>query len=169
MSLEQAFLRFLRMFSLPLLVITLVFCYYTLPDMVAIHHNNFGKPDGFIGKENFYYIMVGLIIVFNFIMNPIKNAFLKLPTAAFPQNNAWVQNREALNRTFEAWTNLFIGVINSFMIICIIALSRINRNEGQALDINYNWVLLGGGFLLLLIIFYLPFKLLFTKPATEQL
>ena len=165
MSLEQVFFRFSRMFSLPLVVIALLFCYYTLPDSVAIHHSNLGKPDGFISKETFYYIVVGIILIFNFIINPIKSAFLKLPDSAFPQNNPWAMNREALNRTFEAWCNLFVGLINSYIIISIIALNRINRNEGQALDINYNWVLLLGAVLLILLLFYLPYKLLYTKPA----
>jgi Protein of unknown function (DUF1648) len=167
MTLEQVFLRFSRIASLPLLVIALLFCYFSLPDNVAIHHNNFGKPDGFVGKETFYYVMVAIILAFNVVMTSLKNAFLKLPNSAFQQQNSWTKDRAALNLLAETWVNLFITIINVFLLISIIALNRINRNEGQILDINYNWVLLLGGVLLMLIIFYLPLKLLYTKPEIE--
>ena len=168
MSLEQVFYRFWRLASLPLLVITLLYCYYILPDSVAIHHNNFGKPDGFISKETFFYVSTVVIIVFNVVMSALKDAFLKLPNSAFPQQNIWVRTREALNNLIISWTNLFVAIINSFLIICIIGLGKINRSDGQVLDMNYNWVLLFGGVLLMLIIFYLPLKLLFSQPKVEN-
>jgi uncharacterized membrane protein len=167
MSLEQVFFRFWRLASLPLLVIILLYCYYILPDSTAIHHNNLGKPDGFVSKETFFYVTTAVIIVFNVVISALKDAFLKLPNSAFPQENIWTKNREALNRAVEGWANLFVAVINSYLVICIIGLGKINRSEGQVLDMNYNWILLLGGVLLMLVVFYLPLKLLYSQPKVD--
>jgi membrane-anchored glycerophosphoryl diester phosphodiesterase (GDPDase) len=36
------------------------------------------------------------------------------------------------------------------------------------LDFNYNWFIIGGAALLLIIIFWLPVRLLFTNPPNED-
>ncbi|HEY1056095.1 MAG TPA: hypothetical protein VGE24_13195, partial [Emticicia sp.] len=80
----------------------------------------------------------------------------------------WAKDPEALKNLLESWFNAFIAVINTFMVFFLIALSRINRTEDQKLDINYDWLIIGGAVALLIVLFFLPIRLLYTNPATKE-
>lgn len=153
---------------MPFLAITLVVCYFIFPDNVAIHHTSSGRPDDFISKQNLFYVAFGFIIGLNFLFNLLRTQVQKLDFAKLNINSAWAKDPDALKHLLEAWFNAFIAVMNSFMIVFLIALNRINRTEDQKLDINYDWVIVGGAIVLLIVLFYLPIRLLYTNPATRE-
>lgn len=153
---------------MPVLAITLIICYFTLPDDVAIHHTSSGRPDDFISKQTFFYVSFGFIIGLNFLLNLLRTQVQKIDFARLNPASAWAKDSEALKHLLEAWFNAFIAVVNSFLIVFLIALNRINRTEDQKLDINYDWVIVGGAVVLLIVIFYLPIRLLYTNPATKE-
>lgn len=153
---------------MPLLAITLIICYFTFPDDVAVHHTSSGRPDDFISKQTFFYVAFGFIIGLNFLLNLLRTQVQKINFARLNANSVWAKDKEALKYLLEAWFSAFIAVINSFLVCFLIALSRINRAEGQKLDINYDWLILGGGIVLLIVLFYLPIRLLYTNPATKE-
>lgn len=168
MSISHIFFSFWRKVSMPILAITLVVCYFIFPDDVAIHHTSSGRPDDFIGKQDVFYIAFAVIIALNFLLNLLRTQMQKINFAKLNANSAWAKNPEALKNLLEAWFNAFIAVVNSFMVVFLIALNRINRTEDQKLDLNYDWVIVGGAVALLIVLFYLPIRLLYTNPATRE-
>lgn len=166
MSISHVFFSFWRKVSLPFLAIALLFIYVTLPDSVAIHHNEAGEPDDFMSKQSLFYLFVAVIGVFNLLVVILKNQVKKIDFSKLNIESPWAKS-EKLSPIIQAWFDAFVAIINSFLAIVIIAISRINRTEGQRLDINYNWVLIAGAIILMLLFFYLPIRLLFTKPSQE--
>jgi len=153
---------------MPFLAITLIVCYFTFPDDVAVNHTSSGRPDDFISKQDFFYISFGIIIIFNFLLNLLKTQVLKLNFKQLNQNSAWAKNTDALKTLLTTWFDVFIAVINSYMILFMLALSRVNSSKDQRLDINYDWFVAAGAVVLLAVIFYLPVKLLYTNPETKE-
>ncbi len=153
---------------MPLLAITLIICYFTFPDDVAVHHTSSGRPDDFISKQTFFYVAFGVIIGLNFLLNLLRTQVQKINFARLNASSAWAKEPETLKHLLEAWFNAFIAVMNSFLIVFLIALNRINRTEDQKLDINYDWVIVGGAVVLLIVLFYLPIRLLYTNPVTKE-
>ena len=153
---------------MPLLAITLIICYFTFPDNVAVHHTSSGRPDDFIDKQNLFYIAFGFIIGLNFLLNLLRTQVQKINFAQLNANSVWAKDKEALKYLLEAWFNAFIATINTYMVFFLIALNRINRTEDQKLDINYDWLIVAGAVVLLIVVFYLPIRLLYTTPAARE-
>ena len=168
MSIAHIFFSFWRKVSMPVLAVTLIVCYFIFPDDVAIHHTSSGRPDDYISKQDFFYVAFAIIIGLNFLLNLLRTQVQKINFAKLNANSTWVKEPETLKNLLEAWFNAFIAVINSFMVVFLIALNRINRTEDQKLDINYDWVIVGGAVVLLIVLFYLPIRLLYTNPATKE-
>ena len=168
MSISYIFFNFWKKLSLPILAITLIVCYFTFPDEVAVHHTDQGQPDGFLDKQSLFYITAGVIVGFNFLLNLLRTQVQKIDFSKLNTNSVWAKESVTLKSLLEGWFNAFIAIINTYLMFSLIALSRINRTEGQVLDINYNWLLIAGLAILMAVIFYLPLKLLYTNPEPES-
>lgn len=168
MSISNVFFNFWRKASMPLLVVALMLCYFTMPDNAAVHHDEKGNPDGFIDKQSFFYIVFGVIIAFNFLLNLLKTQVLKINFAKLNPASIWAKNPVELNAVIEGWFNAFVAIVNTFMVFALIGIRRINATDGQILDFNYNWFLIAGLALLIILIFFLPFRILFTNPSEEN-
>ena len=153
---------------MPILVISLITCYFALPDNAAVHHDENGNPDGFIDKQTFFYITSGVIIGFNFLLNLLKIQVKKVDFAKLNPTSIWAKDRESLNALLEGWFNAFVAVVNTFIIFSLVALKRVNATDGQKLDMNYNWLLIIGLVILMFIIFFLPIKILYSNPEKEE-
>jgi hypothetical protein len=167
MSISNVFFNFWRKASMPLLVVALMLCYFTMPDNAAIHHDERGNPDGFIDKQTFFYFTFAIVIVFNFLLNLLKTQVLKIDFAKVNPLSIWAKNPEKLSGLFEAWFNAFVATTNTFIAFVLIGLRRINGTDGQKLDFDYNWVLIVGLVLLIILIFFLPLRLLFSNPSED--
>ena len=104
----------------------------------------------------------------NLLLNLLRTQIQKINFAKLNINSAWAANPVALRNLLDAWFSALITFMNAFMIVFLIALNRINRTEDQHLDINYDWVTVGGAIALLIILFYLPIRLLYTNPAKAE-
>lgn len=152
---------------MPLLVVALMLCYFTMPDNAAIHHDERGNPDAFIDKQTFFYFTFAIVIVFNFLLNLLKTQALKIDFAKVNPLSIWAKNPEKLSGLFEAWFNAFVATTNTFIAFVLIGLRRINGTDGQKLDFDYNWVLIVGLVLLIILVFFLPLRLLFSNPSED--
>jgi ABC-type transport system involved in cytochrome bd biosynthesis fused ATPase/permease subunit len=168
MSISNVYFNFWRKASMPILVISLVTCYFNFGDNVAVHHDTKGNPDGYIGKETFFYVACGVVIAFNFLLNLLKTQIQKIDFEKLNPASIWAKNAEELNALLETWFNAFIALVNTFIIFALMALKRVNAADGQKLDMNYNWLLIAGLAILMILIFYLPIKLLYTNPEKED-
>ena len=166
--LSNIFFKFWRILSLPFLAITFIINYVTLPDTIAIHHTELGLPDGFVGKETFFYSGFAIIIIFNLLINLLKSQALKLDYLKLKPTSEWAKNTDQLKAVVEGWMDAIIAYINSFLAIVLIALNRINRGDGQKLDLNYDIIIMIAAALFVFILVFLPIRLLYTSPKEES-
>jgi uncharacterized membrane protein len=143
---------------------TLVF-YFTLPDMVAYHHTKSGTPDGFINKQQFFYAMVGIILISNILIQLLGKTLGKTLFGILAQKSPWKSNKEQTKNLAESAGNALNATVNTFVFLCLVALSQINSDKEQILRSNNNWLLIIGLILILGAICYLPVRLLFGKPS----
>jgi hypothetical protein len=162
------FFGFGKRISLVILAMVVLFCYTNLPESIAISHDALGKPEKFTEKENFFYWAAGLVFGFNFLMSLLDSQLQKVDFLKINPTSKWANESPSLKRLIHGWISGFVATVNTFLIFVILGLNNINSNKGQKLDFNYNWLLILGVFLLLIIIFILPFKLLFTNPKPSD-
>lgn len=162
------FFKFWRRVSLFFVLATLVFCYSTLPEDVAVQHNEFGRATGYIDKSTLFYIVGGIIIVFNLLMGLMKNATIQVDFLKLNPTSIWAQAKESLENLLVRWFDGFMGTINTILVFILLGLNGVNRQIDQALDRDYSLVLLAMGILVLIAIFFLPIKLLFTNPRESR-
>ncbi len=167
MSISSVFFNFWRKASMPILVAALMLCYFNLPDNAAIHHNSSGDPDVYIDKQDFFYIALAVIIIFNFLLNLLRTSVQKVDFVKLNPASIWANNAKNLNELLESWFNAFIAVANTYLAFVLLGLKRVNATLGQKLDFNYNWLLLAGLVLLMVLLFFLPIRLLFSNPSEK--
>ena len=167
MSISNVFFNFWRKASMPLLVVALMLCYFTMPDNAAVHHDEKGNPNGFIDKQTFFYFTFAVVIAFNFLLNLLKTQVLKIDFAKVNPLSIWAKNPQKLSGLIEGWFNAFVATTNTFIAFVLIGLRRINGTDGQKLDFDYNWVLIVGFALLIILVFFLPLRLLFSNPSED--
>lgn len=162
------FFKFWKITSVVLLTIIILFCYANLPDNIAINFNENGNPEGFINKQQFFYWSAGVVFFINTLVSLLQNAVLKINFKALNPNSQWAKEPEALKNLLKGWFQGFLAVINTYLIFVILGINNINSDKAQTLDFNYNWLIVLGIIILIVIIFSLPIRLLYTQPAKEN-
>ena len=142
--------------------------YTTLPEDVAVRHNEFGRATGYVEKSTFFYVVGGIIIVFNLLMGLMKDATLKVNFAKLNPSSVWAKAKDALDRLLLYWFDVFMAAINTMLVFILLGLNAVNRQVDQALDRDYSMVLLAMGIVVLFLIFFVPLKLLFTNPRESH-
>lgn len=162
------FFNFWRKGGFALALAAILFCYTALPDNVAITHAETGEPEGFVGKETFFYVAAGVFLGFNLLLGAFRDQLMKLDFLKLNPNSVWAQKPKALSGLIKTWFNGFLAFINTYLVFVLLGLYNVNTNKGQKLDFNYNWLLIFGVVMLLFILFFLPLKLLYTNPLSEN-
>lgn len=164
----NVFFRFGRIISTFLITIILLFCYANLPEDIAYIFNDDGVASAFTTKPSFFYTAAGIVFIINIMFLLLKNALLKLNYKTLLPNSAWTQSSASLPNLFSAWIDAFLLAINLFAIFAILGLNNINSRKDQSLDFNYNLLLMLGAVVLLILIFFVPLRVLFTNPKPEN-
>lgn len=162
------FFGFWRKISLALLMGMIIFTYTDFPEFVAVRFDDAGKPNGFLSKENFFYLNAGVVVGLNLLFGLFKNQLVKLDFGKLVPTSEWAQQRVALTTLLLNWIDALLSVIHSFFIFILLGLRNINADTDQLLTINMNWILLVGGVLLLSALFSLPLLLLYTSPKVAD-
>lgn len=165
---KAVFFKFWRRFSFFFVLAILIYCYSILPDDVAVRHNEFGRPVGYVEKGTFFYVAGGVIVLFNLLMGLMKTATLEVDFLKLNPNSIWAKAKEALTDTLRNWFDGFTGTINTILVFILLGLNGVNRQVDQALDRDYSFVLLAAGIIVILAIFFLPLRLLFTNPSESR-
>lgn len=162
---ETLVARFFRVLSFILVIFAIFWAYFGFPETVAVHHQN-NKAIGFLPKNSLFYYLTGLVLLNNLLLNIFAGVFQKLPNSSlkFPNASAWLQNRLELNQRITNWTKITQGLFNTFLALVVYALAMVNLTETKKTIDNYQWMLAIGGFVLLVILFWLPVRVLFGKP-----
>jgi hypothetical protein len=164
----NVFFRLWRIIATILLTANLMFCYISLPESVAYVFANSGKPLAFTGKQSFFYWTAGIIFFLNIGTLFLKNALDGFDFKGIFPNSQWAKSSESLKLQVNAWFNAFLALINTYLLFVILGLNSINQRKDQSLDFDYNQLLMGGIVILLILMFYLPLRLLFSNPPAEK-
>jgi uncharacterized membrane protein (DUF485 family) len=138
----------------------LLYIYLGLPDSVAFKHNEVGRPIGFIDKQRFFYISAIVIIGLNFVFGLVKSQFAKIDFDKI------IKAKEGyIKDVLTGWINAILAFINTYLVFALMGLQNINKDAQQNLDRDYTWFLIIGAVLFMVILFYIPLKLLLSKPS----
>lgn len=162
------FFKFWRKVGFALALATILFCYTTLPDTIAITHAESGEPEGFISKEQFFYASAGILLLFNLLVGALRDQLVKIDFAKLNPISEWAKQPVKLRTLITNWFNGFLAFVNTFLVFVLLGLYNINTNRGQRLDFNYDWLMIFGAAMLLFILFFLPYKILYTNPSNDD-
>lgn len=169
MSIEYFISRVWRISSLIGLGITLLFIYRGLPDPAAVHFGETGRGDGFLPKDQIFYLIALVITVLNVLSLLLIKTVARIPTISFTRLLAIFhsENGEDLQKSLINWLHFLPAIINTFLILVLRTLLLLNDSRTYSQDFSYIfWV---GGLLILIWLVYLPFRLFSLPKLTEEL
>ena len=85
MSIDHFASRVWRILSMVAFGISLLFIYRGLPDPTAVHFGETGRGDGFLPKEEVFYLVAGIITLMNVLALLLIKAIDKIPTEKWSQ------------------------------------------------------------------------------------
>ncbi|MES2518836.1 MAG: DUF1648 domain-containing protein [Bacteroidota bacterium] len=164
MSIEYFISRVWRYLSIIAFVIILLFTYRGLPDPTAVHFGTNGRGDGFLPKNQVFYLFGSIMFSFNILVVLLVNSVKKLPATAFDKipNKIWLIDRKQLNDAILNWLNFLPAIVNTFLLLILRALLALN--DDRSFNTDYTYLLVLGVVALIIWLFYLPIKLLYTSP-----
>ena len=164
MSIEYFVSRVGRYLSVFAFILVLLFTYRGLPDDVGVHFGADGRGDGFMPKNQVFYLFGSIMFGLNILIVLLVNNVQKLPVTAFSfiPNKVWLKDRKQLIGAIINWINFLPTIINVFLLLILRALLALN--DERTFNTDYTYLLILGIVFLLIWLFYLPVKLLYTSP-----
>ncbi len=168
MSIEYFMSRVGRYLSIFAFILVLLFTYRGLPDPAAVHFGANGRGDGFLPKNQVFYLFGSIMFGLNMLVVLLVNAVNKLPITAFSwiPNKEWLKDRSQLITAVANWLNFFPTIINIFLLLILRALLALN--DERTFNTDYTYLLVLGVVLILIWLLYLPIKILYTKPNVVE-
>jgi len=168
MSIEYFISRVGRYLSIIAFIIVLLFTYRGLPDAVAVHFGADGRGDGFLAKNQVFYIFGAIMFSLNLVIVILVSNVKKMPSIAFKSmpNQDWLKDPKQLVGVIINWINFLPTIINIFLILSLRALLALN--DERSFNKDYSYLLVLGIVLLLIWLFYIPIRILYTKPKIEE-
>lgn len=164
MSIEYFVSRVGRYLSIFAFILVLLFTYRGLPDDVGVHFGTDGRGDGFMPKNQVFYLFGSIMFGLNILIVLLVNNVQKLPITAFNfiPNKVWLKDRKQLVDVIINWINFLPTIINVFLLLILRALLALN--DERTFNTDYTYLLILGLIFLLIWLFYLPVRLLYTSP-----
>ena len=168
MSIEYFMSRVGRYVSIFAFIVVLLFTYRGLPDPTAVHFGADGRGDGFMPKNQVFYLFGSIMFGLNILIVLLVNNIQKLPITAFNfiPNKVWLNDRKQLIGVVINWINFLPTIINVFLLLILRALLALN--DERSFNTDYTYLLVLGLVFLLIWLFYLPIRLLYTSPKIEE-
>jgi uncharacterized membrane protein len=169
MSIDHFASRVWRILSIVAFGLSLLFIYRGLPDPTAVHFGETGRGDGFLPKEEVFYLTAGIVTTLNVLALLLIKAIDKIPT------DKWAtilpvfaeKGNLTIKSTLINWLHFFPALINTYLILVIRALLMLNDERTNQTDYSY-LPSLGIVFLLVWLI-YLPVRLITSPKFIEEL
>jgi uncharacterized membrane protein len=161
--------KYIKYLSLFAFIILLFVAYYYLPERIPYHYDPYGHADEFIDRSHFFYAAGIFVVLFNVALSLLAKLFYYVPARSLPIPNRhyWTtgsENRREFYEIVEDWLNCLAAFVNSFMVLCLYALLRINTSLEVGVR-HYTWILPVGTALLIIWLFLLPGRLLIRRKA----
>jgi uncharacterized membrane protein len=164
MSIDHFVSRIWRILSMVAFGFTLLFVYRGLPDPAAVHFGETGRGDGFLPKEEIFYLTAGIVTILNVL------ALLLIKSVASVPENVWgkifnifaSKGDATIKTTLINWLHYLPALINTFLILVFRVLLQLN--DLRTYDSDYTYVPKLGIILLFVWLIYLPIRL-FLSPT----
>jgi hypothetical protein len=147
--------------------VSLLFIYRGLPDPTAVHFGETGRGDGFLPKEEVFYLVAGIVTLLNVLALLLIKAIDKIPTSNWGELLPVFAEKgnDTIKSTFINWLHFFPAIINTYLILVMRALLMLN--DERTFQTDYNYIPTLGIVFLLIWLIYLPARL-FASPKFEE-
>jgi uncharacterized membrane protein len=168
MSIDHFVSRIWRILSMVAFGFTLLFVYRGLPDPAAVHFGETGRGDGFLPKEEIFYLTAGLVTILNVLALLLIQSVARVPESVLGKIfNLFASKGEAtIKTTLINWLHYFPALINTFLILVFRVLLQLN--DLRTYDSDYTYVPKLGIILLLVWLLYLPIRLLLSPTHSPE-
>lgn len=114
--------------------ISLLFVYRGLPDLAAVHFDAQGKADGFLPKEQIFYLFGGIVFSMNILVGSIAKLVHKLPV-----NQPFLKNKgEAeVKMVYAHFFHFFLLLLNAFAAYITRVLIMVNDSRTAQTDFSF--------------------------------
>jgi fumarate reductase subunit C len=115
-------------------------------------------------KQTFFYVGVAVIVGLYVLFGLLKSTLVKTNFSNLNPKSLWAQKPEQLKYLLGGWSDVFLTVINIYLLFTLLAIKETNGEASRNLFRNYDWFLIVGAIALIILIFFVPLRLLFTDP-----
>jgi uncharacterized membrane protein len=139
MSIDKFISRVWRVLSMIAFGISLLFVYRGLPDPTAVHFGETGRGDGFLPKEEIFYLTAAIVTIFNVLGLLLIRSIEKIPRAYFGRFlKAYADKGNLLiQQTIVHWIHFLLAMTNSYLILVFRVLLLLNDERTNQADYNY--------------------------------
>ncbi|MEY2760960.1 MAG: hypothetical protein RLZZ96_860 [Bacteroidota bacterium] len=169
MSIDHFASRVWRILSMVAFGVSLLFIYRGLPDPTAVHFGETGRGDGFLPKEEVFYLVAGIITLLNVLTLLLIKAIDKIPLSKWGEILPVFAEKgnDTIKNTFINWLHFFPALINTYLILVMRALLMLNDERTYQTD--YSYIPSLGVVFLLIWLIYLPVRLFASPKFIEEL
>jgi hypothetical protein len=131
-------LRFVQLITMLIFVFALGVAYFEIADdrsgkMVTLYTDAPGISQ--IAPNTFFYTATGIFVGFNLLILLVAKIFQSFPLQKLPipHKEFWLKDRDTRRKLYEVFDSWFIGlalILNVFMVVLIIKIWLVNRNQG---------------------------------------
>ena len=168
MSIDHFVSRFWRVASIIAFGITLLFTYRGLPDPTAVHFGESGRGDGFLPKEEIFYLLAAVVTFINVLILLLIKNIQKVPVAVFEKIFTIFQSKggELIQKILCNWVHFLAAGINTFLLLALRILLLLN--DERTFDADYSYLPWVGYLLIAAWILYFPFRLVLSADFKEK-
>ncbi|MEY2793158.1 MAG: hypothetical protein RJA76_1150 [Bacteroidota bacterium] len=168
MSIDHFVSRFWRVVSIIAFGLTLLFTYRGLPDPTAVHFGESGRGDGFLPKEEIFYLMAGIVTFLNVLVLLLIKNLEKIPSLLKVKLFSIFKSKGevVLRSTLLNWFHFLPAALNTYLIFVLRALLLLNDERTYSQDFSY---LLWLAYILLCFwVLYFPIRLFLSKDFQSE-
>lgn len=168
MSIDKFISRVWRVLSMIAFGISLLFIYRGLPDPTAVHFGETGRGDGFLPKEEIFYLTAAIVTILNVLGLLLIKSVEKIPRSYFGKFlNAFAQKGDLIiQQTCVHWVHFLLALINTYLILVFRVLLLLNDERTNQAD--YSYLPKVGIALSLIWMIYLPARLWSYPNSTDE-
>lgn len=168
MSIDKFISRVWRVLSMIAFGISLLFVYRGLPDPTAVHFGETGRGDGFLPKEEIFYLTAAIVTILNVLGLLLIRSVEKIPRSYFGNFlNAFAQKGDLIiQQTCVHWIHFLLALINTYLILVFRVLLLLNDERTNQAD--YSYLPKVGIALFLIWMIYLPARLWSYPNSTDE-
>jgi uncharacterized membrane protein len=168
MSIDKFISRVWRVLSMIAFGISLLFVYRGLPDPTAVHFGETGRGDGFLPKEEIFYLTAAIVTILNVLGLLLIRSIEKIPRSYFGNFlNAFAEKGDLIiQQTCVHWIHFLLALINTYLILAFRVLLLLNDERTNQAD--YSYLPKVGIALFLIWMIYLPARLWSYPNSTDE-